>query len=178
MKKPVCTVSPKGAAPVSRVTQNRKALAGLFALCAAGAVSAQYKSATLPGPYASPALLCEAERVARSASVALITPTMTPQVATCRVYLADGALQQTTVLKAGDSTSVLWSDYLTWAAANPPAPAPSPSPSTPTFVVEPAPMTEEKLADQASLFWSFLLIAVVCWGLRRILAIFSTDEQT
>lgn len=46
-----------------------------------------------------------------------------------------------------------------------------------TLVVESAPITEEKAADLLDLFWSFMLAAVIVWGAKRILAIFTKDNE-
>lgn len=48
---------------------------------------------------------------------------------------------------------------------------------TVTLTVESAPLTPEKAADLNTIFWGFLLVAVVLWGLKRLINLFSSDHD-
>lgn len=48
---------------------------------------------------------------------------------------------------------------------------------TVTLTVESAPLTAEKVEDLNVIFWGFVLALVVVWGLKRLLAIFTHDND-
>lgn len=48
---------------------------------------------------------------------------------------------------------------------------------TVTLTVESAPLTEEKAADLMTIFWAFLLVLVILWGLKRLINLFTNDES-
>ena len=48
---------------------------------------------------------------------------------------------------------------------------------TVTVTVDTAPMTEEKALDLVDMFWSFVLCAVLVWGSKALLRIFTHDTD-
>jgi hypothetical protein len=48
---------------------------------------------------------------------------------------------------------------------------------TVTLSIESAPLTEEKVADYNAIFWGFMLALVIVWGLKRILNLFTSDND-
>jgi len=51
--------------------------------------------------------------------------------------------------------------------------------NTQTLVVqvEPAPPSAERIGDLLALFYAFLAVIVVIWGLRKIIDLFSGDTE-
>lgn len=46
---------------------------------------------------------------------------------------------------------------------------------TVTLTVEAAPLSPERAEDLLGMFWSFVLVLVVVWGLKQILKIFTAE---
>lgn len=47
---------------------------------------------------------------------------------------------------------------------------------TVTLTVESAPLTEEKAADLLVIFWGFMAVLAVIWGLKKLRQLFDRDE--